>query len=451
MKRKMVARMLTAVMAVTLAACGAKPDAAADGSGASGNDNASADTSQQEKQEDAGSGASGGEEITIEYFNQKTEEAAQAAYAKVVPMFEEEYPNIHIEINTVPDGKQVLTTRLASDDVPVMFTDYPTSVVFKDRIEGGYYMDLTDQEFMSNVKPAMLDLSVAPDGHYYAMPYSQNFIAVYYSVETFERLNIEVPKTWDEFIGACETIKAAGELPLSLSYKEPWVAGHMFNAANIALNDGGIEHLVDVIADTSGETKVSDFAGYRNLAEKVIQLMDYCNEDVFGIPTNQALEDFMNGKAAMTITGSYSRGTMMATNPDMEFGLFPLPGETEESTKIIAGVDAAICISGKASPEEQDAALKFLEFLSRPEIAQIWSDTEGAPSCIDQTTYGDAGVQPVLDMVAAGKVHDWQGSFVDSRYGNEIQNYVQQLLMDKDVDAFLDNVDAAVASLRDQG
>ncbi len=38
-----------------------------------------------------------------------------------------------------------------------------------------------------------------------------------------------------------------------------------------------------------------------------------------------------------------------------------------KTTHVLSGIDAAICISAKASDEEKAAAYKFLAFLAEPE------------------------------------------------------------------------------------
>ena len=46
------------------------------------------------------------------------EEGPQRAYAEVLARFKEEYPDIDIEINTVPDAGTVLMQRIATGDIP---------------------------------------------------------------------------------------------------------------------------------------------------------------------------------------------------------------------------------------------------------------------------------------------------------------------------------------------
>lgn len=395
---------------------------------------------------DAGN-ASNSSVITLEFFQQKNEAAAQKAYQMLVDEFNEQNPDIVVKMVTVPDAPQVLTTRLAADDVPDIFSDFPTDLVFKNRIQGGYYLDLSDQAFIENVSPGLLEMSVAPDGKYYALPYSQNFFSMYYDMDAFEKYGLSVPKTWDQFMDICETLQANGEQPIVHSFKD--MSLYMYYSMIMALNPDGIEHMMKVVADTSGATKVSDDEGFRLLGEKLLEMLPYCNSDAFSISYSESLENFANHKGVMIPTGSFARGTIMEINPEINFGVFPFPSVVEGEGNQLAGIDSALCISGKATAERQSASLRFLEYISQPENAQRWSDVEGAPSCIQGTTYGDESTQPVMDLITAGRVHDWPMSFMEARFCDGMNPPVQMLLMDQDIDAYLSGLDEEFESLKD--
>ena len=202
MKRKRLAVFLTCCMtAGILAGCGG--DNADTGSTQAGQESAGASTQAVSvTAEEEGEGT--GEAITIEFFNQKQEEAAQQAYRNAAEEFHKEYPNIVVEINTVPDSDKVLTARMAAGDVPVVFHGKPTSQAFFESAEAGYCMDLTDQPFIKNAIPSLLEAVKSEDGKVYAMPYSQNFMGVFYNMDIFEEQNLEIPETWDAFMELCQ-------------------------------------------------------------------------------------------------------------------------------------------------------------------------------------------------------------------------------------------------------
>ena len=121
--------------------------------------------------------------LTIEFFQQKGEEGPQNGYQVLIDKFNEENPDIKIEMNTVPDAPTVLTSRVASGDVPVIFSDFPTQQQFKQKVESGYVQDLSDMEFLQNVEAGSLEMTKQPDGKYYALPYTRNYMGVFYNIE----------------------------------------------------------------------------------------------------------------------------------------------------------------------------------------------------------------------------------------------------------------------------
>ena len=48
------------------------------------------------------------------------------------------------------------------------------------------------------------------DGKLYGVPYSVPMMGVFYNTDIFAAQGIEVPKTYKEFVAACEKLKAAG-------------------------------------------------------------------------------------------------------------------------------------------------------------------------------------------------------------------------------------------------
>ena len=382
-------------------------------------------------------------ETTLEFFQQKPEEGPQQAYRKVIEAFTAANPDEIIEMNTVPDAATVLTQRMSTGDIPVIFSDYPTQVQFKNKIANGYVRALTDCDFISKVNEGYLQISQAPDGGYYALPISSNFMAIFYNIDIFEEAGIvDLPTTWDELVAVCDTLVEKGYTPFSFGDKDAGRVGHCFQAVGLATYAGLTDYLVEVI---NGEAKIADNADtFKKIGERMLTLRTYALPDSIGTSDTAMWENFANGKAAMCITGSYARGTILLSNPDLNMGAFSVPGDVYDESPILSGVDAAICISAEASEEDVAVALKFFDFISEPEQAQIWSDIDGAPSCLKGTTYSDPRMTPVIDKIGTGVVVDWFAGKITSTIYNEIYNVVQQLLMDGDLDAFITNLDETI-------
>ncbi len=380
--------------------------------------------------------------LTIEFFQQKGEEGPQKGYQAVIDKFNQENPDVKIEMNTVPDAGTVLTSRISSGDIPVIFSDYPTQMQFKQKVANGFVQKLSDQEFLKNVNEASLAMTVQEDGGYYALPYTRNYMGVYYNIDLFDQLNIKVPETWSEFIDACKAIEAAGIIPVGLHGKDPGRVGHAFQTTTVAWAPDGVEILEAVV---KGEQKLEGNEQFTNVFTKLTELFEYSNDDRLALSDTACYENFVNGKYAMCITGSYARGTIQATKPDMKLGVFPLPNDTKDTTKTLSGIDAAICVSAKASDAEKEAAYRFLAYLAKTESAQTFNGFDGAPSCINGVQNNDEGISGMVELINAGKTHDWMGSTIKNNITTDLYNVVQGFWADKNIENVLKNMDASIA------
>lgn len=342
----------------------------------------------------------------------------------------------------MPDAGTVLTSRISSGDIPVIFSDYPTQMQFKQKVANGYVQDLSGQAFLENVNPSSLDMSRQDDGGSYALPYSRNYMGVYYNKTIFEENGVEVPTTWEEFQQVCETLQVAGITPMGLFGKDPGRVGHMLQCAVVAWAPNGVETIEKTVA---GEATIAEDTEFPQVFEKMKKLFTYANEDALALSDTQCWENFANGKYAMCITGSYARGTISSLNENLEVGVFPLPNDTVETTNSLSGIDAAVCVSARASEEEKEAAYRFLAYLAETENAQIFCDNDGAPSCINGVVNDDTGIAPMVELINAGQTHDWMASTINNNIVTDLYNVVQGFWADKDVDAVLKNMDASIA------
>lgn len=210
MKKKLLAVTLSAAMtAALLAGCGL----ASTGS--------SADTVAEDVSADAGADGSSDTadadgKIHLEYFNVKSE--VTGIYDALIEKFEEENPDIEIEQVNVPDPTTVLQTRMSTGDMPDILSHWATDPVFKEMVNNDMLVDLTDQDFMKNVKPDMLD-GVEYDGKAYCLPISTNAAGIFYNKDIFNQNGLEVPITYEELIADCQKLKDAGMFRLHSSIR----------------------------------------------------------------------------------------------------------------------------------------------------------------------------------------------------------------------------------------
>ncbi|PJF39592.1 MAG: ABC transporter substrate-binding protein, partial [Phototrophicales bacterium] len=96
-----------------------------------------------------------------------------------------------------------------------------------------------------------------------------------------------------------------------------------------------------------------------------------------GVQANwaQSPVDFANGSAAMIVHSTGSLAGILAS-ADFEVGVQALPGQEEGTYASVPGGGNLYIFSG-APQEKQDAAWKFIQFLTDPERAATWSINTG--------------------------------------------------------------------------
>ena len=379
------------------------------------------------------------EQVTIEFFQMKDE--GTDYYDELIAEFEAAYPNIHVEHTNVPDAETIIMTRMASDEVPDVFTHFPLGADFKEQVAAGYVMDLTGEAMLDNVVDSILDISLI-DGKAYSVPVSLNMLGIYYNKDLFEQAGItELPKTIDELYGICDTLKEAGIQPFVFPDKDVWTVRQFCDRSSVTMLEDPTGLFHD-IADGNATAVESD--ELRLMAETIVKLRSYGQDDNLGTGQEQAITDFSNGQAAMFFSGTFAYPELIKSNPDTNMEMFPYPTIGGAATdRVGVNIDTAFSISADtAHPEE---AKLFVEFCTNPEQAQKFCDYDGSPSSIKDVVYNIVVFQNMYnDYIATGKTisvpsNDWPGPF-----GSEYGNIGQELVDNGDVDAWLENLDMLI-------
>lgn len=380
------------------------------------------------------------QKVEIEFFQMKTE--AVDTYNKIITKFEAENPNIKVTQNNVPDAKNVLQTRMASGDLPDVFSIYPNESNYKVQANDGYLLDLTGQKFLENANSEVLN-SVKLSDKDYALPISLNTIGVYYNTKIFDQLKLAVPTNWSEFIAVAEKIKAAGITPFALADKDSWTVGIQANdMTGEAMDNAKVLQFFDDVKN--GKQSTANSAEMNTVADRILELRKYGPEDAAAIGYDQAISTFATEKAAMFINGIWAIPSVQKANPDIKFGMFPIPATKAEDTKVIYGIDAAVAVSAKT--KQKDAALKFVEFLSKTETAQMYADGDKSPSVIKGVRMNFEPIKNLAQMLADNKSFTWLhfnwAPGMEAQWNTEAQN----LAVAKDKNAYFKALDKDFAA-----
>lgn len=391
-----------------------------------------------------------GEQITLELMDGTSETQYQEWEEEIIARFEEENPNIKIEITKVSTDSwnQTVMTRFASGDAPDLFTFTENDVA--DMVPSGYVMDLSESANIENYDEGMLD-SLSVDGKVYALPISNDLMCVTYSKDVFEKAGItEVPKTWDAFMKVCETLKEQDIIPLVAGFADQWAVngvGQTTYCAAVLGQDG------PALADVASR-KVT-FAGteqWKNTLTKISEMYPYMNEDLFGTDMNTCYDMVANGEAAMIPNISAAVNNVMSMNPDAEYGIFALPVADSEENNKMPMCPPAKGFSISESTAHKEEAMKFLEYLTSPESITVFAEKgAGIPIVKGVDTSSLTGAfKDGADMIQSGDFKLITGKSFQSSFEDAFIRDLSDFFLEgcKDVDAALEQMDTDFDNLQ---
>lgn len=433
MKSKKVFSILLAVLIViALSACGSN----------SSNSSDVPDTSSQGSNTGSDSSNAQDKQVELEFFSQKPE--CVTIMDEIIGDFMKENSNIKITQTSVADAGTVLLTRIATNDMPDILNTYPAEEKYKSMFDDGQLLDITDQPFMSNVSDVMLEMA-AYKGKHFALPMTLSSYGIYYRTDIFEELGIKEPTTYEELMSAAKTLKENGYDAFALPNKD---------VGNIAQR---LERLVGVINNNSneefkkiaaGEMKVEDSETIRAFAELCLDLAEYGTPDSLGLDYESAVADIVNGKAAMMISGTWMLATMQSSDPDIAIKLIPFPSPLSDEVKVPVNIDTSFSIA--SDTKEPDAALKFLEYMSRTEVAQKYYEVDGNVNMIKGVVFDKEQHMYMKDLMDDGQMFLTQVNFWPNGLREEMRPAAQQLFVDGNVDNFVSAFGEAIMKLYDK-
>lgn len=369
-------------------------------------------------------------EIEIVQYKQE----AVKTFEKIEANFNATHDDIHLTISSPNDATTILKTRFIREDYPDII-GIGGDVNYSNFVDAGILMDISDYDGLKNVKQSYLDilegLEFVPTEGVFGMPYAANAAGILYNKAMFQEHGWTLPTNWNELITLCDTIKKAGILPFYFGMKDTWTCLAPWNALCVDLAPADICQQVN-------EGKTTFTAAYKEVAEKMMQLLPYGEEGVVAYGYNDACTAFANGESAMYTIGSYAVPQILSVNPDMEIGSFVMPGNDDSDKQYLnSGVDLQFCVTSECPNKE--AAYEVLRYLQEPENVQLYIDDQTSVPCEN----GDFTLPSVLDDMKPYIDNDKMVDFQDHHYPSEmsVDAIIQTMVINGDIDAFLAKFD----------
>lgn len=276
----------------------------------------------------------------------------------------ERFPNVEIEYEPGGGGEDMankMKTYNASGDLPDVWydtTDYGTAI-----LSAGNILDLTDYI----TEDGFLDKYAVPealkhtDGKIYALSSGADTYftpRIFYNKTIFEENNLEIPKTFDEFMTVCETLKEKGIVPMSITGKGGWAPQLYMVQTMIQCEDPQVaQDILQNKTDFSNPVVLEAVKKIERMAKEGV-----FPEGVANLDYGPSVEMFTSGKTAMF--GGFSwEVTNLAS--DENIGIFMWPSSNEEYASTDVTQYWGSPLNGYAvnpNSEHVDVAVQFAEF-----------------------------------------------------------------------------------------
>lgn len=370
---------LVVILSLTsiLAACGSGNNNEPGGGNA-----AATETTKPSAQATSGSNAAGGEaEVSgkIIFLTNRTDMIGKE-YDEYIKRFNEKYPNVEVEFEaSQTDYNQQAKVRMASGELPdVMFIPtIPNSDLPK------YFAPLDDLGLNDQI--TFKDFK-AHEGKVYGITSGNSTSGIVYNKKAFADAGItEIPKTWDEFLAACEKLKAKGIVPLASNFKDKWPLNNWVY---------DLPRLIENNPDFPNEKQNTDtpftmdngfgkaFSLIRELDEK-----GYLEKDINSTNWEQSKKDIASGKFAMYFLGNWVINQVIGAGTTADnVGFFPLPYDNSGTPKAALSPDFFYAVAKDSKhPEAAKAFVKWMiEESGYEDFAGFISPLKGKESKLEQ-------------------------------------------------------------------
>lgn len=299
-------------------------------------------------------------EVQISVLVAETPALTANLYKTIFDRFEKANPGIKIKKEVYPTGDQNAFTKtlhstgqlpdvllLGQDDLP--------------RVEGAM-MELP-QDLYSLLEDAAIRKY---NGKVYNMALSKQIrMNVFYNKDIFAKYNLAPPKSWDEFVNICKTLKSNNVVPIiGGGPDKPFASGAMLHNPMLTammqeLNPNWPQDMAD------GKMRWTD-AEVKEMIKRWKSLIEagYYHKGSMSFTYEQYCDEFMKGNAAMVVDGIWASGALDKAKTNV--GYFALPGMKGVKYYPV-GYGNPLGISAKTKyPEE---AKKFLKFMFTDEEA----------------------------------------------------------------------------------
>lgn len=377
MIHKNLKRVLTSLIAVplsiSLAACSGSASSGSESTAGKTETASETKAASEEKATTKAEDTAGGTtlEVAVDFGDIRLDE-----FKKIIADFEKE-TGVKVQL-TAPgsDFETVLKTRMASNDLPDVWTTHGWSVMrYSD-----YLMPLNDQAWYGSITDDAKNVITDEQGNIYVLPATVGISAVMYNADVLEAAGVvpEEIRTTADFESACEKIKALGVTPIFIGGKEASNGAGFINTYLFPMmltNDGAAYPSADTLRDgtfdwqKTGTPVMQKFADYINKG--------YINENYSTADTAEMQKALGEGRCGFIVRSILNLAVAKSYVPDANLGVLPVP-YYGDGGKNMFQVGEGSCFGVWKDTKNKEAALQLLDYIATKNVIPGLCETEGS-------------------------------------------------------------------------
>jgi len=283
----------------------------------------------------------------------------------------------------VPESYPDLTTyqttlrqSLLSPNTAPDFFKWWSNHRIKPLVDEGLLEDVSDiwaEGFRSGVWKENAASEVTFNGRQYALPYHFSHWGIIYNKKVFAELNLEIPRTWEEFMVVCQKIQQSGRTPISMTLEGRWQSTLWWSEV-IMKTDADL-----YLGLVNGTVKFTDPAAI-DAMKNWIRVFQYFPKDLT-LPWMETYPNVYSGKYAMTLLGDWLFTSLETIGADMDkdIGWFPVPSITPRGNGFVFEISPMAI--PKNSPNKERTRKLMREWMSlegQREWVRIFSESSPA-------------------------------------------------------------------------
>lgn len=389
MKKALSAAMAAGMTAVMLAGCGSSASSAAESTAPAESTSTAAST-------EAAAESVVSAPTALSFVFADGDDTFKTQMNKIVDDFNAANPDITITIEPGDGGSysEFLKTKDSVGEFPDMMEMRDTAMY----VRAGKIAPLSD-----DVK-ALFTSTVDFDGVTYTAPFSgANTMGIMYNKKYFADNGLEIPKTWDEFITLCQTIKDKGDMsPLVVGGSDVWHIGFLYD---LCYANDVLESDPDFIEECyKGDKDFSD-ANYQKAVTDLAEVLSFAQDGWASTPDAQITTFFVNDMSAMMFSGTHMFSQINEAAPDFEYGWFAVPDRDGKVNLLGGGTAGGWALSAEAAkdPDKQAAFDAFCKYFFSSDVYGAYCEAMAAIPTTVETPKMNTSEQfkSVLDALSA--------------------------------------------------